>query len=41
MASATSLRERINSLAMDFEVSHPMLTDALNRITNQLASLGI
>lgn len=28
-------------LALQLEVSHPMLTDVLNRLTQQLANLGI
>ena len=28
-------------IALQLEVSHPMLTDVLNRLTQQLANLGI
>lgn len=36
-----TLSGRVSELALAFELSHPTLTGVLNRITHQLASLGI
>lgn len=36
-----SLQERLADLVMDFELSHPTLSETLNRTTHLLASLGI
>ena len=38
---APSLADRVEGLALDFELEHPILAGVLNRITHQLASLGI
>ena len=32
---------RVEDLALEFEVAHPTISDALNRMTHLLASLGI
>jgi len=35
------LARRVEELAVQFEASHPVLAGLINRLTNQLASLGI
>jgi len=35
------LSDTAQGLALQLEVSHPLLTDVLNRLTQQLANLGI
>ena len=35
------LVERLSKLALRFEAEHPVLADAINKLTNELASMGI
>ncbi len=35
------LIERLKAMALDFEASHPQLANAINKLTNELASMGI
>ncbi len=35
------LIERLKAMALDFEASHPKLANAINKLTNELASMGI
>jgi hypothetical protein len=37
----TSLRGRLEAAISHFEESHPILTDTMRRVINQLANLGI
>ena len=36
-----SLEERVEKMALEFEVSHPTIAGVLNRLTHLLASMGI
>ncbi len=36
-----SLEERVEKMALDFEVSHPTIAGVLNRLTHLLSSMGI
>ncbi len=35
------LIQRLSKLALRFEADHPVLADAINKLTNELASMGI
>ncbi len=36
----SGLSEKVERLALEFETAHPLLAGLINRLTNQLASLG-
>jgi len=40
-SDSANVAERVESLALEFELAHPTLAGLITRLTNQLASLGI